>query len=54
MPKSQLDKLWAIRKTMNDSPDFVDHFIKRVKETKTNIDFFASMEEEMNARGRKR
>ncbi|WP_062052022.1 transcription termination factor Rho [Bacillus sp. JCM 19034] len=50
MPKSQLDKLWAIRKTMSDSPDFIDHFIKRVKETKTNVDFFASMEEEMNSK----
>ncbi|ARK32783.1 hypothetical protein BkAM31D_24595 [Halalkalibacter krulwichiae] len=53
MPKSQLDKLWAIRKTMSDSPEFVDHFIKRVKETKTNVDFFEAMEEEMS-RNRKR
>ncbi|MFC0561110.1 transcription termination factor Rho [Halalkalibacter alkalisediminis] len=53
MPKSQLDKLWAIRKTMSDSPEFVDHFIKRVKETKTNVDFFEAMEEEMN-RNKKR
>ncbi|MCL7747612.1 transcription termination factor Rho [Halalkalibacter alkaliphilus] len=47
MPKSQLEKLWAIRKTMSDTPEFVDHFIKRVKETKTNIDFFEAMDEEM-------
>lgn len=54
LPKDQLEKLWAVRKTMNDSPEFVDHFIKRVKETKTNIDFFASMEEEMKKSSRKR
>ncbi|MBP3952768.1 transcription termination factor Rho [Bacillus suaedae] len=54
LPKDQLEKLWAVRKTMNDSPEFVDHFIKRVKETKTNIDFFASMEEEMKKSTRKR
>ncbi|GAE33615.1 transcription termination factor Rho [Halalkalibacter akibai] len=53
MPKNQLDKLWAIRKTMSDSPEFVDHFIKRVRETKTNVDFFEAMEEEMN-RNKKR
>lgn len=40
LPKEQLDKLWAIRKTMSDTPDFVDHFIRRVKETKTNQEFF--------------
>ncbi len=50
MPKSQLEKLWAIRKTMSDTPEFVDHFIKRVKETKTNIDFFEAMDEEMKRR----
>ena len=54
LPKSQLEKLWAIRKTMNDSPEFVDHFIRRVKDTKTNIDFFEAMEEEMIRQNRKR
>ncbi|MCM3760050.1 transcription termination factor Rho [Alkalihalobacillus oceani] len=54
LPKNQLEKLWAIRKTMNDSPEFVDHFIKRVKDTKTNLDFFEVMEDEMNRQGRRR
>ncbi|TWI59766.1 transcription termination factor Rho [Halalkalibacter nanhaiisediminis] len=54
LPKNQLEKLWAIRKTMNDSPEFVDHFIRRVKDTKTNVDFFEAMEEEMNRQSRKR
>ncbi|WP_332692057.1 transcription termination factor Rho [Halalkalibacter lacteus] len=53
LPKSQLDKLWAIRKTMTDSPEFVDQFIKRVKETKTNVDFFEAMDEEMKRRGKR-
>ncbi len=44
--KEQLENLWAIRKTMNDSPDFVDHFIKRIKKTKTNDEFFEEMEKE--------
>lgn len=54
LPKNQLEKLWAIRKTMNDSPEFVDHFLRRVKDTKTNVDFFEAMEEEMNRQNRKR
>jgi transcription termination factor Rho len=53
LPKNQLDKLWAIRKTMTDTPEFVDQFIKRVKETKTNVDFFEAMEEEMKRRGKR-
>ncbi|WP_096203029.1 transcription termination factor Rho [Bacillus sp. FJAT-45350] len=47
VPKEHLDKLWAIRKTMNDSSEFVDHFIKRIKETKTNQEFFDSIEKDM-------
>ncbi|WP_017725969.1 transcription termination factor Rho [Halalkalibacterium ligniniphilum] len=53
MPKEHLEKLWAVRKTMNDSSDFVDHFIRRVKETKTNEEFFKAMEQDMGA-GRKK
>ncbi|ADC49456.1 MULTISPECIES: transcription termination factor Rho [Alkalihalophilus] len=54
MPKDQLDKLWAIRKTMNDSHDFVDQFIKRVKDTKTNADFFSEMEKDMSGASRRK
>ncbi len=52
MPKSQLDKLWTIRKTMNESPDFTDQFIRRVKETKTNVEFFEEMQAEMTGKRR--
>lgn len=45
--KSQLDKLWTIRKTMNDSAEYVDQFIKRVKSTKTNDEFFESLDQDM-------
>ncbi len=47
LPKEQLDKLWTIRKTMNDSPDFTDQFIRRVKDTKTNVEFFEAMQQDM-------
>ncbi|WP_100374201.1 transcription termination factor Rho [Bacillus sp. FJAT-45037] len=54
MPKEQLDKLWAIRKTMNESHDFVDQFIRRVKDTKTNADFFSEMEKDMTGATRRK
>ncbi|WP_420834854.1 transcription termination factor Rho [Salsuginibacillus kocurii] len=44
--KEQLDLTFAMRKTMNDSPDFVDHFIRRIKDTKTNEEFFEEMNKE--------
>lgn len=46
LPKVQLENLWAIRKTMNDSPDFIDHFIRKIRNTKTNEEFFASIEQD--------
>ncbi|GAK05669.1 LOW QUALITY PROTEIN: transcription termination factor Rho [Geomicrobium sp. JCM 19037] len=46
IPKGHLESLWAMRKTMNDSPEFVDHFIRRIKDTKTNDEFFERMERE--------
>jgi transcription termination factor Rho len=54
LPKDQLDKLWAIRKTMNESHDFVDQFIRRVKNTKTNADFFSEMEKDMSGTSRRK
>ncbi|RFU64271.1 transcription termination factor Rho [Bacillus sp. V59.32b] len=47
IPKDHLDKLWAIRKTMSDTPDFVEKFLRRLRQTKGNEEFFAKLEEEM-------
>ncbi|HHY21930.1 MAG TPA: transcription termination factor Rho [Bacilli bacterium] len=47
MPKENLDKLWAIRKSMSDSSDFIDQFIRRIRETETNVEFFESIEKDM-------
>ncbi|MCP8967944.1 transcription termination factor Rho [Ectobacillus ponti] len=41
LPKEQLDKLWAIRKTMNDTHDFTERFIRSLKKTKSNEEFFS-------------
>lgn len=40
LDKEHLDTLWAIRKTMDDSPEFVSHFLKRLRSTATNREFF--------------
>ncbi|MFD2209934.1 transcription termination factor Rho [Virgibacillus halophilus] len=52
--KSQLDKMWAIRKTMQDSNDFLERFLRKMKATETNEEFLKSMGEEMRRRGIKR
>jgi transcription termination factor Rho len=50
LPKDQLDKLWAIRKSMTDSPDFAERFLKKLKQTKSNEEFFAQIGEEIKSR----
>jgi transcription termination factor Rho len=44
LTKEELEKVWAIRKNMNDSPEFVESFLKKLRETKTNEEFLASLE----------
>lgn len=40
VPKEQLEKLWSIRKTMSDTPDFTDKFLQLLRNTKSNEEFF--------------
>lgn len=54
VPKGHLDKMWAIRKTMQDSPDFLDRFLRRLRASKNNEEFFQQMDEEMKRKGTKR
>ena len=51
LPKDHLDKMWAIRKTMQDSPDFTERFLKRLRNTKSNEEFYQLMEDDMKRRG---
>lgn len=44
LTKEDLDKIWAIRKNMNDSHDFVDAFLKKLGDTKTNREFLDTLE----------
>jgi len=48
--KDQLDMLWAIRKSMSDSPDFAEKFLRKLKQSKSNEDFFANLSEEMKTK----
>ncbi|BBH23162.1 transcription termination factor Rho [Paenibacillus baekrokdamisoli] len=44
LSKEELDKVWAIRKNMNDSMEFVDGFLKKIGDTKTNEEFLAVLD----------
>ncbi|WP_219834904.1 transcription termination factor Rho [Paenibacillus sp. R14(2021)] len=44
LTKEELDKVWAIRKNMNDSIEFIDGFLKKLADTKNNEEFLASLD----------
>jgi transcription termination factor Rho len=44
MSKEQLDKVWTIRKTMNDSHEYIEGFFKKLGQTKNNEEFLATLE----------
>jgi transcription termination factor Rho len=50
IPKIHLDKLWAIRKSMSDSPDFAEKFLRKLKTTKSNEEFYAAIGEELKSK----
>src|SRR5690554_684446 len=47
--KDKLDKIWAIRKAMSDTPDFAEKFLRKLKQSKTNAEFFEMLEAEKKA-----
>src|SRR5690606_24438919 len=49
VPKGQLEILWKLRKAMSDSPDFAEKFIRKLRQTKSNEEFFAALSEEIKA-----
>lgn len=52
--KEELDTIWHIRKNMNETPDFVDGFLKKMRNTETNKEFLASFDtsEETNTKSK--
>ncbi|QKS72779.1 transcription termination factor Rho [Paenalkalicoccus suaedae] len=49
LPKQEIENLWAIRRTINDQPDFIERFLKKVREIETNEELFKSFERGKNA-----
>lgn len=53
MPGERLEEIWKLRRLMTgDSLEFTDKFIKILRKSKTNADFFASFSEEAFGKGR--
>jgi transcription termination factor Rho len=44
VPKTMLDKIWAIRKSMGESQDFTELFIRKFRHYKTNEEFLDGLE----------
>ncbi|WP_159881872.1 transcription termination factor Rho [Paenibacillus puerhi] len=44
LSKEELDKVWAIRKNMNDSHEYTESFLKKFADTKTNQEFLDTLE----------
>ncbi|MEW4372880.1 transcription termination factor Rho [Paenibacillus kandeliae] len=44
LAKEELDTIWHIRKNMNETPDFVEGFLKKLRNSKTNQEFLASFD----------
>ncbi|WP_284642833.1 transcription termination factor Rho [Paenibacillus silviterrae] len=44
LTKEELDKVWAIRKSMNDSHEYVEAFIKKLADSKTNQEFLDNLD----------
>ncbi|MFC2948926.1 transcription termination factor Rho [Virgibacillus sediminis] len=54
LDKDHLDKMWTIRKTMQDSHDFLDRFLRKLKASKSNEEFLQQMDQEMKRKGMKK
>lgn len=54
LTKEELEKIWAIRKSMNDSHEYTEAFLKKLADSKTNQEFLDAIEKPQNAAGGKR
>ncbi|MBE5396141.1 MULTISPECIES: transcription termination factor Rho [Brevibacillus] len=44
LSKEELEKLWAIRKSMNETSEYVESFLRKLADSKTNEEFLQSIE----------
>ena len=49
IPSDQLEKSSAIRKTFSDAHDFAERFLKKLRQSKSNEEFFEKLNDEMKA-----
>src|SRR5690625_3664425 len=47
MEQEKLEVVWSMRKVMEDSPDFVERFLKKIRSTKSNDEFYQQTIDEM-------
>ena len=52
LKEDQLEAMWMIRKAIQDSPDFVERFIRRFRQTKTNEELYESIFEELKRKNK--
>lgn len=50
LTKEELDKIWALRKNMQDTHEFTEAFIKKLAESKTNAEFLENLDASGNVR----
>lgn len=50
LTKEELEKVWVLRRGMNDTPDFLEGFLKKLRDTETNEEFLAGIETSGNAK----
>jgi transcription termination factor Rho len=50
LTKEELDKIWALRKNMQDTHEFTEAFLKRLTESKTNVEFLENLDASGNVR----
>ncbi|MCZ0703646.1 transcription termination factor Rho [Natronobacillus azotifigens] len=51
LPQDQLDVMWAVRKNMQDSPDFLERFLRKLRATKNNEEFYDQLADERKRKG---
>ena len=44
LSKEELEKLWMLRRSMSDSPEYTEAFINKLASTKSNAEFLATLE----------
>ena len=51
LTKDELDKLWTLRKNMQESHEFTEAFLKKVSDTKTNQEFLDTLDSKKDSGG---